>query len=177
MKNVLVLLTILFFLPLTLLAQNKTIKGRILDENGKPVQGATVAVRGSKTATQTDKDGNFTLTVPSSTSTVTVSSVGFGTQTVAAGSGDVSVSLKHEATTGEDVVVIGYQTIKRKDLTAAVSSVGAKDLKDIPINSAAEALNGRLAGVTATTAEGSPDATVRIRVRGGMSITDRKSVV
>ncbi|HKB45520.1 MAG TPA: TonB-dependent receptor, partial [Chitinophagaceae bacterium] len=70
-----------------------------------------------------------------------------------------------------DVVVIGYQTVRRKDLLASVSSVGAKDLKDIPLNSAAEALNGRLAGVTATTSEGSPDATIRIRVRGGMSIT------
>jgi TonB-linked SusC/RagA family outer membrane protein len=72
-------------------------------------------------------------------------------------------------------VVIGYQTVRRKDLLASVSSVGAKDLKDIPINSAAEALNGRLAGVTATTAEGSPDAEVRIRVRGGMSITGDNS--
>src|SRR6185369_11431484 len=66
---------------------------------------------------------------------------------------------------------IGYQTVKRKDVLASVSSVSAKDLKDVPINSAAEALNGRLAGVTATTAEGSPDANIRIRVRGGMSIT------
>lgn len=74
-----------------------------------------------------------------------------------------------------DVVVIGYQTVRRKDLLASVSSVGAKDLKDIPINSAAEALNGRLAGVTATTAEGAPDADVRIRVRGGMSITGDNS--
>ncbi len=67
--------------------------------------------------------------------------------------------------------MIGYQTVRRRDVLASVASVGAKDLKDIPINSAAEALNGRLAGVTATTAEGSPDAAVRIRVRGGMSIT------
>ncbi|MCC7379062.1 MAG: TonB-dependent receptor, partial [Chitinophagaceae bacterium] len=83
----------------------------------------------------------------------------------------VSVTLQKAVNTLDDVVVIGYQTVKRKDLLASVSSVGAKDLKDIPINSAAEALNGRLAGVTATTAEGSPDAQINIRVRGGMSIT------
>ena len=85
------------------------------------------------------------------------------------------MSLAQEVKTGEDVVVIGYQSIKRKNLLASVSSVSAKDLKDIPINSAAEALNGRLAGVTATTAEGSPDADIRIRVRGGMSITGDNS--
>jgi TonB-dependent SusC/RagA subfamily outer membrane receptor len=85
------------------------------------------------------------------------------------------VQLTREVITQEDVVVIGYQTVKRKDLLASVSSVSAKDLRDIPINSAAEALNGRLAGVTASTAEGSPDAEVRIRVRGGMSITGDNS--
>jgi TonB-linked SusC/RagA family outer membrane protein len=75
----------------------------------------------------------------------------------------------------EDVVVIGYQSVRRKDLLASVSSISAKDMKDIPINSAAEAINGRLAGVTASTAEGSPDADIRIRVRGGMSITGDNS--
>src|SRR5215217_2181890 len=84
---------------------------------------------------------------------------------------EIDVTLNSVSTALSDVVVIGYQTVRRKDLLASVSSVSARDLKDIPINSAAEALNGRLAGVTATTAEGSPDAQIRIRVRGGMSIT------
>jgi TonB-dependent SusC/RagA subfamily outer membrane receptor len=87
----------------------------------------------------------------------------------------IDVELTPDIKSIGDVVVIGYQTIRRKDLLASVSSISAKDLKDIPINSAAEALNGRLAGVTATTAEGSPDANVRIRVRGGMSITGDNS--
>jgi TonB-linked SusC/RagA family outer membrane protein len=87
----------------------------------------------------------------------------------------IDVSLQEETSILNDVVVIGYQTVRRKDLLASVSSVGAKELKDIPINSAAEALNGRLAGVTATTSEGSPDAQIRIRVRGGMSITGDNS--
>jgi TonB-dependent SusC/RagA subfamily outer membrane receptor len=75
----------------------------------------------------------------------------------------------------DELVVIGYQSIKRKDVMASVSSISAKDLRDIPANSAAEVLNGRLAGVTATSAEGSPDANIRIRVRGGMSITGDNS--
>ncbi len=176
MKKLFIFLTILFFIPFSLLAQ-KTVKGRILDDTGKPVAGATVVVKGSKKGTQTDKDGNFTITVPASgNSELVVSSIGFGTQEISSNGNDpISVQMKHETTTGDEVVVIGYQSIKRKNLTASVSSVSAKDLKDIPINSAAEALNGRLAGVTATTAEGSPDALVRIRVRGGMSITGDNS--
>ncbi len=175
MKKLSIFLTILFFIPVTLLAQ-KTVKGRILDDTGKPLSGVTVVVKGSKKGTQTDKDGNYTIVVPSTGNPVlTISHIGFGSKDIAADESASSVSMVHEATTGEDVVVIGYQTIKRKDLTAAVSSVSAKDLKDIPINSAAEALNGRLAGVTATTAEGSPDAQVRIRVRGGMSISQDNS--
>jgi TonB-linked SusC/RagA family outer membrane protein len=87
----------------------------------------------------------------------------------------LSISLVKDATNLDEVVVIGYQSVKRKDVLASVSSISARDLKDIPVNSAAEALNGRLAGVTATTAEGSPDAQIRIRVRGGMSITGDNS--
>src|SRR5215510_7371193 len=82
----------------------------------------------------------------------------------------ISQQVKN-ATTLEDVVVIGYQSIPKRNLLSSVSSIGAKDLKDNTITSAAEALNGRLAGVTATTSEGSPDAAIRVRVRGGISIT------
>jgi TonB-linked SusC/RagA family outer membrane protein len=91
------------------------------------------------------------------------------------GQNSLNVELAQDVKTQEEVVVVGYQTVRKKDLMAAVSSITAKDLKDIPINSAAEALNGRLAGVTATTAEGAPDADVRVRVRGGMSITGDNS--
>ena len=87
----------------------------------------------------------------------------------------INVTLLVEVKESDEVVVIGYQSIRRKNVLASVSSVAAKDLKDIPVNSAAEMLNGRLAGVTATTAEGSPDADVRVRVRGGMSITGDNS--
>lgn len=177
MNNKLLLLVFSFLcISFTLTAQN-TIKGKVVDEAGKPVAGATVMNKGAKKGVQTDKDGNFSLPVSGNgETTLVISSVGFGTQQVSAGAdATVSVKMKREAITGEDVVVIGYQTVRRKDLLASVSSVSAKDLKDIPINSAAEALNGRLAGVTATTAEGSPDAQIRIRVRGGMSITGDNS--
>lgn len=91
------------------------------------------------------------------------------------GNAPVSITMEKNVTSLDDVVVIGYQTMRRRDLLSSVSSVGARDLKDIPINSAAQALTGRLAGVQITGTEGSPDATAVIRVRGGGSITQDNS--
>ncbi len=171
MNKLLCFLTVLFFVPISLFAQTKTITGKVVDESGNPIAGVNVMVVSTKKGTQTDKDGNFSISV-NGTTNITFTSVGYSAKTISSGTGAaLSVQMQKEVSTLDDVVVIGYQTVKRKDLLASVSSVGAKDLKDIPINSAAEALNGRLAGVTATTSEGSPDAEIKIRVRGGMSIT------
>jgi len=177
MNKVRFLLTVLFFIPFTLLAQNRVIKGKVVDESGNPVQGVNITGKGVKKGVQTDKDGNFSISI-TTTGTVNLeaSSVGFEKLNFAVSGEDAgTIKLPRAVITQEDVVVIGYQTVRRKDLLASVSSVGARQLRDIPVNSAAEALNGRLAGVTATTAEGSPDADVRIRVRGGMSITGDNS--
>lgn len=174
-------LTSLFvFLSLVFAANAQTVqvKGFVGDSTGAPLQGVSVIVKDTKKGTQTDAKGNFSLTVtaPSGKISLTFSYTGYRSQTVSASNGaSLNITLERDNNQIEDVVVIGYQTVRRKDLLASVSSVGAKDLKDIPINSAAEALNGRLAGVTATTAEGSPDAEVRVRVRGGMSITGDNS--
>src|SRR5262245_27586554 len=139
-----------------LFAQGREIKGRVTSESNQPLPGITVTVKGTKNSTVTDAAGNYRITVNGNV-TLVFTSVGYVSYEVGTtGKTEVSVSLTQEVKTGEEVVVIGYQSIKRKNLLASVSSVGAKDLKDIPINSAAEALNGRLAGVTATTAEGSP---------------------
>lgn len=132
-----------------------------------------VTVKGSRTGTVTDARGEYSIAVPESGKTSLVfSSVGYASQEVAVGNKTaVNVTLASSSNTLNDVVVIGYQTVRRRDVLASVSSISAKDLKDDPRASAAELLNGRLAGVTATTSEGSPDANVRIRVRGGISIT------
>jgi TonB-dependent starch-binding outer membrane protein SusC len=159
-------------------AQTVQVKGNVSDSSGAPLPGVSIVVKDTKKGTQTDAQGNFSLTVtaPSGKVTLTFSSTNFKTQTIATdGKSPVNIRLERDVAQIEDVVVIGYQTVRRKDLLASVSSVGAKELKDVPINSAAEALNGRLAGVTATTSEGSPDAEVRVRVRGGMSITGDNS--
>jgi TonB-linked SusC/RagA family outer membrane protein len=172
MSKRILLFTCLIVLSVFSFAQTRVIKGKVTDDNGAALPGVSVMQKGLKKGTQTDKDGNFTLTVSGSVADLIFSSVGYKAVMVNfVGKEIISVTLQKDISSAEEVVVIGYQTVKRKDLLASVSSVSAKELKDIPINSAAEALNGRLAGVTATTSEGSPDASIRIRVRGGMSIT------
>lgn len=175
MKRFLIVAFLLLCGSASIYAQGLVVSGKVVDDSsGNGIQGVSVVVNETKQGVSTDADGNFRIVVSGSRSTVTlnVSYVGYQSRTVSAvGSTPVSVRLLVERGNLDDVVVIGYQTVRRRDVLASVASVGAKELKDIPINNAAEALNGRLAGVTATIAEGSPDADVRIRVRGGMSIT------
>ena len=159
-----------------------TVKGRVLnDSTGKPLQSATVNLVGTKRGTSTDASGNFSIKVPDDGKPhkLAISYIGYATKEITiTGTSSVTVKMKEKANDdgGEIVVQTGYGGgIKKKELAASVSTVGAKDLKDIPINSVGEALNGRLAGVTATTAEGSPDADVTVRVRGGGSITQDNS--
>ncbi len=165
------------FLAVAVFAQSKTVTGNVVSsENQQALSGVTITAKGTKTRVTSDKDGNFRVTVPSATTTLVISYAGYTEQEISvANKTAVQVIMMPDVKAIDDVVVIGYQTVKRKDLLASVSSIGAKDLKDVPINSAAEALNGRLAGVTASTSEGSPDADVRIRIRGGMSITQDNS--
>jgi TonB-dependent starch-binding outer membrane protein SusC len=167
----------LAFLPAAMRAQDKQVTGTVISSESKqPVAAVTVAVKGTRTSTTTDAQGRYRINVSSTATKLVFSSASFVQMEVdISGRSVIDVQIVPDIKALEDVVVIGYQTVKRKDLLASVSSVTARDLKDIPINSAAEALNGRLAGVTATTAEGSPDATIRIRVRGGMSITGDNS--
>src|SRR5882724_12550244 len=118
-----------------LFAQSKEIRGRVISAEGnQPVQGATVTVKGTKTAVVTDADGNYRITVPANSGTLVFSSIGFTSYEVSiSNKTELNVTLTQEVKTGDDVVVIGYQTIKRKNVLASISSVGAKDLKDIPI--------------------------------------------
>lgn len=170
-----ILLLLLCAAITSLRAQTIEIKGRVTDSANAALQGVSVIIKGSNKGTQTDGQGNFTIKATAPVK-LTFSYAGYKSQTITAdGRSNLKINLITDYAQGEDVVVIGYQTVKRKDLLASVSSVGAKELKDIPVNSAAEALNGRLAGVTATTSEGSPDAEVRVKIRGGMSITQDNS--
>ncbi len=179
MPKFIVSIAILFglFFVQPILAQNASISvsGKVTSVGNQPIEGANISLKGGGKVTTSDKNGKYTINVPSN-ATLVFSFVGYASiQAAVNNKTEINISLVAESKEVDEVVVIGYQTIKRKNLLASVSSVSAKDLKDIPVNSAAEALNGRLAGVTATTAEGSPDADVRVRIRGGMSITGDNS--
>jgi TonB-linked SusC/RagA family outer membrane protein len=169
-----ILSCLLFFAAL---AQVRQVKGRVTDETGVPVQGVSVIPKGEKTGTQTDNNGGFTITVAGTGNvTLSFSSVGFKpTTNVSDGKSEVTVQLEKITTQQDEVVVVGYTTLKRKDLTGSVSSVSGRQLKDIPLSSAAEALQGRLAGVQVTATEGAPGAEIIVRVRGGGSITQDNS--
>ncbi len=165
------LMTLCLFFAGTISAQ--TIKGNVADNIGEPIIGATILEQGTTgNGTVTDIDGNFSLSLKGNSKKIVVSYVGMKTQTIdVAGKSSVNVVLEDEATSLNDVVVIGYGTVKKKDLTGSVATVNSEVLQAVPVANASEALTGKMAGVQVTTTEGSPDAEVKIRVRGGGSIT------
>lgn len=172
MKNMRTALFLLFVaIGINLSAQTITLSGNVKDTTGEPIIGASILEKGTTNGTITDFDGNFNLKVGSN-ATVVVSYIGMKPQEISVnGKSKLDVTLQDDATALEEVVVIGYGTVKRKDLTGSVSSVGADAIAAVPVSSAIEAISGKLAGVQITSTEGSPDAEMKIRVRGGGSIT------
>lgn len=151
-------------------AAQTTAKGTVTDTTGEPVIGATVVEKGNpKNAAVTDFDGNFTLKLQKG-KTVTISYIGMVAQDVAA-SQNMQVVLQDDNAALEEVVVVGYTSKARKDLTGSVGSISGKKLEVVPVTSAAVALQGKISGVQVTTVDGQPGADVNIRVRGGTSVT------
>ena len=147
-----------------------TAKGTVVDATGEPIIGATVVEKGNaKNAAVTDFDGNFTLKLQNS-KTVVISYIGMVTQEVAA-SENMNVTLQDDNAALEEVVVVGYTSKARKDLTGSVGSISGAKLAVVPVSSAAEALAGKIAGVQITTTDGQPGADINIRVRGATSVT------
>ena len=143
------------------------------DPTGEPLIGVSVQVKGAKQGAITDFDGNFKLANVPQGSTLVFSYIGYVTEEarVGAGNAPLKITLREDAQSLEEVVVIGYGSVKKKDITGSVATVDADALVAVPVASAVEALQGKLAGVQITTTEGSPDAEMKIRVRGGGSIT------
>lgn len=172
-------------LPLPMMGQSGygTVKGLIRDEDGKPIPGVSVIAENSKTnfktGTQTDSGGVFIFPrLPAGTAyRFTFSSIGFTTEHInghvvgAGATTSLVAKLISQSSKLNDVVIVGYQQFRRRDLLAASSEVGAKDLKANPLNNAAEVLQGRLAGVQITMSEGAPGAEPVINIRGRGSIT------
>ncbi len=154
----------------TAFSQTKSITGKITDDKGAAVQGATVTVKGSKIGASTGADGSFTINVPSSATTLVISSVGFTTQEVAiAGQTTVSVALVPSQTNLNEVVVIGYGTTQRKDVTGSIATVKAKDFNK-GVTTPEELLIGKVAGLQVANNNGQPGGTTITKIRGNNSI-------
>ncbi|MBE7174227.1 MAG: TonB-dependent receptor [Williamsia sp.] len=178
MKKGLSLFLLLTCFCLTTLAQSRQITGQVRQDSSlENLSGVSVSLKGARTAVVTNAEGRYTINVPAGGNPVLVFTyVGYGTEEARVGDrAVVDVTLAKQASSLNDVVVVGYATVRRRDLTGSVSSVNSRQLRDIPINSAAQALAGKLAGVQVTGTEGSPGAEVVIRVRGGGSITQDNS--
>ena len=149
----------------------KTITGTVTDVTGEPLIGATVALGGTNGAI-TDIDGNFTLTNVNAGATITVSYIGYQDKSVKVGNqNNYKIVLEANDKSLDEVVVIGYGTVKRRDLTGSVSSVTGETLAKNPVANVAQALQGQLPGVNVISQDGRPGATMSIRVRGGGSVT------
>ena len=144
-------------------------KGKVVDTNGEPVIGASVVVPGTTNGVVTDIDGNFEIRVAAGTR-LEISSIGYTTVSVAAAP-TLNITLEEDTTFLDDVVVIGYQTVKRRDLTGSVASITGKEIAEMPVSNAAQALQGKLPGVRVSSGSGAAGSGVSIRVRGGNSIT------
>ena len=162
----------LAMLCLVTFAQGKTVTGTVTDGTGEPLIGVSVQVKGTSTGAITDLDGKFSISGVNSGSTLVVSYIGYSTQEIKVGNQTTfEITMTDDAQLLDEVVVIGYGAVRRKDLTGSVATVDADVLAAVPVASATEALTGKMAGVQITTTEGSPDAEMKIRVRGGGSIT------
>jgi TonB-dependent starch-binding outer membrane protein SusC len=174
MKRLLQRMAVLFLcVSFTQLAfsQTKVITGTITDEKGAPVQGATVSVKGAKGGTTTDAQGNYSLTVAASANVVVISSVGYNPQEVAiSDKNTVSVALVTASQSLNDVVVIGYGSAKKQDLTGSVVSIKAKDFNKGAITSPDQLLQSKVAGLEITNNTAQPGAVTTVVIRGNNSI-------
>ena len=148
-----------------------TVRGTIKDENGEPLQGASVVVKGTTTGTMTDLKGNFTLNVPSPQSVLVISFTGLETKEITVGNQTVfNIQLQVDSETLQEVVVVGYGTQRKSDVTGAVGSVKESQLRERPAASLNQALAGRIAGVQVNSNSGRPGGQTNIRIRGFSSI-------
>ncbi|MBE5317626.1 TonB-dependent receptor [Pedobacter sp. MR2016-19] len=179
MSRVLLLFTFLTFIGLSLAqAQNRQLTGTVKDKkDGQTLIGVSVALAGTKNGTSTDANGTFKISIPANGAVLTFTYIGYKTKNVTVtNETKLSVTLDEDANNLEEVTVnVGYGTVRKKDLTGAVGSVGADVIAAAPVSSALEAIQGRVAGINISSSEGSPDAQINVRVRGGGSITGDNS--
>lgn len=159
-------------------AQTKTVSGIISDQNGVPLEKATIKAKGVKAQAISDANGRFRLAVPEQANAIEISYVGMKPVTVSIdGKETVLVTLNVADSKLNEVVVIGYGTVRRSDVSSAVSSVKAKDLKDLPVAGIDQAIQGKVAGVTVTNNSGQPGGGVSVKVRGITTINSNDPLI
>ncbi|MGV3459805.1 MAG: SusC/RagA family TonB-linked outer membrane protein [Flavobacterium sp.] len=154
----------------------QTVTGTVLDDGGLGIPGVTINEKGTDNVALTDIDGNFSINMKGAGGELVFSYIGFETVTQPVGDKkQLNIVMKTSTNQLDEVVVIGYGTTRKSDLTGAVSVITGEDLKKMPVANVAETLTGRLAGVRVTSSEGSPDSDINIRIRGGSSLTQDAS--
>jgi len=158
-------------------AQNQvSIRGVVSDLSGEPLPGVNIVVKGTLQGVMTDPNGNYQISVPGSDAVLMFSYIGYISQEVTVGSrNEINISLKEDLQQIDEVVVIGYGTVAKKDVTTAVSTVSTKDISERPIVSAAQALQGKAAGVNVYSPSGAPGGEMVVRVRGTTSFNGSNS--
>ncbi len=153
--------------------EQSSITGTITDKNGTPLPGTNILVKGTTNGTQTDFDGNFSIEVADENATLVISYLGFKTAEIAVnGQTTLSITMEEDAAGLDEVVVVGYGTTAKKDVTGAISSVKGDDFKNVPVESIDKAIQGRLAGVQVVRNGGAPGGSTSIRIRGAGTVNN-----
>ena len=174
MKNMKKLFAVVALLLMAVVAQaqGQTVKGTVLDEVGEPMIGATVKAVGGQGGTVTDLDGNYELKVDQKVKQIEVAYVGYRNQKIQIKNGRADARMSTDKNELNELVVIGYGSVKKGDITNAVAKVKAEELAERPVSNIASALQGELAGVDVQSTSGAPGSSVQIKVRGATSINE-----
>lgn len=170
------LISLLIHCTILSFAQNNfPVTGKVSDQSGKPLEGVTVQVKGTNITTATKPNGSFSINAPSGTAVLVFSSVGFTAREVPIdNNGQVNVTMNNADNSLDQVVVIGYGTVKKKDVTGAVAGIGEKEIKARPVTDALQAMQGKVAGVDISSTE-RPGTVASINIRGVRSLTASNS--
>ncbi|PTS99950.1 hypothetical protein DBR11_11275 [Pedobacter sp. HMWF019] len=172
MKKLLQSLFVFMLFAISAMAQQRTITGTVTGkEDGLPLPGVSVKIKGTRSGTTTGSDGKYSISVPEATTTLEFTYLGYISQSAAIGGGNsINIALVSESKGLSEVVVVGYQSVKKSDLTSAVSIISGKEVADKPIASFTQLLQGKAAGVQVTAQSGKPGANAFIRMRGTGSL-------
>ena len=164
-------MVVLLFMSISMFAQQHSVKGTVVDQNGQPIIGMTVMEQGTQNGTTTDIDGNYQITVSSGGAVLEFTALGYSTVVEQVNNRAViDVESAEEAMVLDAVVAIGYGSVRKKDLTTAVSTVSTEDMKLRPVTEASGFIQGKVAGVTVQQTSGLPGSGMTVRVRGASSI-------